>query len=134
MEEKCSYCNKEMDKKKLTRDHMVAKTKGGSEEDFNMTWACRSCNSKKSNKDLSVFLKENNIRNFKKSVDMKPVEVPVVRNWGNSEYTKLVRINATHHKFLKELKMGRFSIAGKLSIIIEKYVKNEKRRASLPKM
>ena len=43
------------------------------------------------------------------------------RDWSNTKYTKLVRISGENHEFLKQLKMGRCKMAGKLDIIISQY-------------
>ena len=51
---KCAYCDKK--DTPLEIDHIVPKSKGGSNSVTNLVIACRSCNEKKSNKSLSEFL------------------------------------------------------------------------------
>lgn len=45
----CVYCGS---KRFLSLDHLIPKKKNGSESSDNIVWACRSCNSSKSDKDL----------------------------------------------------------------------------------
>lgn len=40
---KCAYCGERGD----TKDHVVPKSRGGSDDPSNLVWACRSCNSRK---------------------------------------------------------------------------------------
>lgn len=51
----CSYCGR---KTKLQIDHVVALTKGGTDEFDNVAPACERCNKKKGNRSLIVFLRE----------------------------------------------------------------------------
>ena len=51
---RCAYCNQESDK--LTVDHVVPLSRGGTNDISNILPACRSCNSKKNNKSLLAFL------------------------------------------------------------------------------
>ncbi len=62
---KCAYCSKEGIP--LEIDHVVPKSKGGSNRVSNLTIACRSCNEKKGNKPIKEFLKETQIRGSCKS-------------------------------------------------------------------
>lgn len=55
----CSYCGGVAD----TVDHIVALSRGGENHWTNMTAACLSCNSRKHNKSLLVFLLELNTPN-----------------------------------------------------------------------
>ena len=50
----CAYCDKK--DIPLEIDHIIPKSKGGSDSVTNLVIACRSCNEKKSNKSLSEFL------------------------------------------------------------------------------
>ncbi len=45
----CCYCGEQ---NQLSIDHLIPKSKGGSDEADNMVWACRSCNSAKGNTDI----------------------------------------------------------------------------------
>jgi 5-methylcytosine-specific restriction endonuclease McrA len=51
----CSYCGK---KARLQIDHIVALTKGGRDDFDNAAPACETCNKKKGNRSLIVFLRE----------------------------------------------------------------------------
>ena len=52
---KCVYCNEE--DTRLEIDHIVPKSKGGSNRVSNLTIVCRDCNSTKANNPLQEFLK-----------------------------------------------------------------------------
>lgn len=52
--DRCSYCGRLTDD--IQRDHVVAKSRGGSDGDHNRVPACRSCNSKKSDKPFLLWL------------------------------------------------------------------------------
>jgi 5-methylcytosine-specific restriction endonuclease McrA len=52
--DRCVYCNRKMEN--LTMDHIVPVISGGSNSIDNITFACKSCNSKKSSKSLLLFL------------------------------------------------------------------------------
>ncbi len=49
----CVYCNKKYPKTYLSVDHLVPKSKGGSNSWTNLVTACRPCNRKKGSKNLS---------------------------------------------------------------------------------
>ena len=44
---KCAYCDKELDTKSATIDHIVPKYKGGHNVKSNMVWSCSKCNRSK---------------------------------------------------------------------------------------
>lgn len=52
----CSYCNQWSEK--LTRDHIVPVSEGGTDDPDNIVPACQSCNSKKHAKSLLQFAQE----------------------------------------------------------------------------
>ena len=56
----CAYCKKplELGGGDLTLDHVIPIVKGGEHSKRNVVPACRSCNSRKSSRDLVVFLDE----------------------------------------------------------------------------
>jgi hypothetical protein len=45
----CQYCLEKIPYSQATEDHWYPKEKGGSNHDFNLVLACKSCNSKKAN-------------------------------------------------------------------------------------
>jgi hypothetical protein len=51
--EVCAYCNKKSEK--LTEEHILPLSKGGPDEEHNLIWVCRSCNSKKRDQGLYEF-------------------------------------------------------------------------------
>lgn len=57
----CSYCGLHGDEKTLVVDHILARNKGGGNEDYNLTTACISCNSKKTDMDVDKFLVKNDL-------------------------------------------------------------------------
>ena len=48
----CSYCGNTYEIEKLTMDHVIPLSKGGSDTKDNLVPACRSCNSKKYNRSI----------------------------------------------------------------------------------
>ena len=48
----CQYCNDVFEKKELTIDHLIPKSKGGITSWENVTTSCKGCNNKKGNSDL----------------------------------------------------------------------------------
>jgi hypothetical protein len=52
---RCSYCDKT--NVALTKDHVIPKSKGGSNRVSNLTCACTRCNDKKDNISIMIFLK-----------------------------------------------------------------------------
>lgn len=51
----CAYCGIGFDEAEFTIDHIVPRSKGGSNKDHNLLAACRSCNTSKNTSDLDVF-------------------------------------------------------------------------------
>lgn len=49
----CNYCGS---KKHLATDHLIPRKKGGLDIGENLVWACRTCNSSKSDKDLMAWM------------------------------------------------------------------------------
>lgn len=50
----CPYCNKPIIKPQV--DHVIPTTIGGSDEDDNLGYCCKSCNNSKGNKQLIIWL------------------------------------------------------------------------------
>lgn len=70
---KCVYCG-EQNKTKLTIDHVIPKSKGGSNSWQNLVTCCKSCNIKKDNKTLEEVDME------LKSIPYKPTYIQFVKN------------------------------------------------------
>lgn len=51
----CQYCGAKLEWSELHVDHIVAKSKGGSNKDENYITACARCNSSKCDKSLSAY-------------------------------------------------------------------------------
>lgn len=49
----CMYCKKEFDRKKLTIDHVIPRSRGGTNAWNNVVACCKPCNTKKGDKPLS---------------------------------------------------------------------------------
>ena len=66
---KCAYCDERMELKwgdtelAFTIDHIEARARGGTDNIFNLTFACQSCNSMKKDKDAGWFA--NNVKRLK---------------------------------------------------------------------
>lgn len=54
---RCKYCLKPMTLKEATRDHVVPRAKGGSNQKSNTVAACEPCNRAKGDQELSKFLR-----------------------------------------------------------------------------
>lgn len=54
---RCKYCLIPLTLKTATRDHVVPRSKGGSNLRHNTVAACESCNKAKGNKDAKLFLR-----------------------------------------------------------------------------
>ena len=97
--DRCSYCGE----KAIEIDHIVSKSKGGSNSMHNLTPACRSCNEKKSNLSLKEFGKLMN-KDFSKLEPKKlPKDAAIVqsaRNYMVKEIIKIVPNTTTHDAWL----------------------------------
>lgn len=51
----CAYCGKSISRSEMTIDHIVPKSKGGSNDDDNLLPACRACNLGKGRMSLEEF-------------------------------------------------------------------------------
>lgn len=51
----CVYCNKKGDRKTLTIDHVIPKSKGGKDTWVNLVTSCRKCNLEKADLTLKEF-------------------------------------------------------------------------------
>ena len=66
---KCAYCDERMELKwgdtelAFTIDHIEARARGGTDNIFNLTFCCQSCNSMKKDKDAGWFA--NNVKRLK---------------------------------------------------------------------
>lgn len=58
----CTYCGIGGNEQTLTVDHIVPRTKGGDNSDVNLTTACLSCNSRKSDIDANEFIEHHGLR------------------------------------------------------------------------
>ena len=96
---RCSYCGAKAEE----IDHIIPKSKGGSNSTYNLTPACRSCNEKKSNLSLKEFGKLMN----KDYSQLEPKKLPKnaaivqsARNYMAKEIAKLVPDTTTHEAWL----------------------------------
>ena len=96
---KCSYCSKQAQE----IDHIVPRSKGGTNSVNNLTATCRACNEKKSNLSLKEFGKLVG-KNFSKIEPKKlPKDAAIVqsaRNYMVKEITKLIPDTTTHDAWL----------------------------------
>jgi len=52
----CFYCNEFYYKKHLTKDHVIPKSRGGTNHKSNLFACCKGCNVLKSNLNLTAFI------------------------------------------------------------------------------
>jgi 5-methylcytosine-specific restriction endonuclease McrA len=64
-ENKCAYCNSTDN---ITLDHVIPVSKGGNTTIDNIILACRSCNCKRGNKDLCLFVSEEKYKSINKKI------------------------------------------------------------------
>ena len=96
---RCSYCGE----KATEIDHIVSKSKGGSNSTHNLTPACRSCNEKKSNLSLKEFGKIMNKDYSQLEPKKLPKDAAIVqsaRNYMVKEITKLVPDTTTYDAWI----------------------------------
>jgi len=58
----CAYCNTRLSRRSVTRDHVIPRSRGGSNAPDNLVPCCQQCNLRKSNKPLWKFLLERGAR------------------------------------------------------------------------
>ena len=93
---RCPYCGEKAEE----MDHIISKSKGGSNSVYNLTPTCRSCNEKKSNLSLKEFGKLMNKDFSKLEPKNLPKDAAIVqsaRNYMIKEITKIVP-NATTYE------------------------------------
>ena len=96
---KCSYCGKQAQE----IDHIVPRSKGGTNSVNNLTATCRACNEKKSNLSLKEFGKLVGKKFSKIEPKKLPKDAAIVqsaRNYMVKEITKLVPDTTTHDAWL----------------------------------
>ena len=96
---RCSYCGAKAEE----IDHIIPKSKGGSNSTYNFTPACRSCNEKKSNLSLKEFGKLMNKDYSQLEPKKLPKDAAIVqsaRNYMVKEITKLVSDTTTYDAWM----------------------------------
>lgn len=103
---KCAYCGKEGTKEKLEIEHIIPKSRGGSNRVNNLTLACHKCNQKKGNQTAKEFgypqvevnvkkpLKDTAMMNSSRKamfIELKKIGLPIKTGTGGR--TKWNRIN-----------------------------------------
>lgn len=56
----CAYCGATIEQTKLTLDHLIPYSEGGSNDQTNLVTCCNSCNSRKGTQDWRNFIFLNN--------------------------------------------------------------------------
>ena len=70
----CFYCKTKLswrnqnDPSRATIDHVIPKSKGGSDEESNLVICCRGCNGKKGDLTMEEFLEINSVLSFKRKM------------------------------------------------------------------
>ena len=96
---KCSYCGKQAQE----IDHIVPRSKGGTNSVNNLTATCRACNEKKSNLSLKAFGKLMNKDYSHLEPKKLPKDAAIVqsaRNYMVKEITRLIPDTTTHDAWL----------------------------------
>ena len=96
---RCSYCGEKAEE----IDHIVPRTKDGTNSTYNLTPACRSCNEKKSNLSLKEFGKLMNKDYSHLEPKKLPKDAAIVqsaRNYMVKEITKIVPDTTTYEAWL----------------------------------
>ena len=90
----CMYCGHQLHESELTRDHVTPMSRGGKDRWSNVVTACRSCNTRKGNRNPE-------------QAQMPLLAIPYVPNW--AEYLALSnrKILADQMEFLKSQFSGR---------------------------
>ena len=86
---KCAYCGSDC---KLEIEHLVPKSRGGSNRVSNLVMACRKCNESKSTKTLEEFLSK------------KPAQLARIQAQQRNPLCDAAAVNATKYKLLETLK------------------------------
>lgn len=84
----CAYCGAEGD----SVDHIIPRTKGGSDDVENLVCACRHCNTQKNNRDLCMFLNDRLLMG--ETVDIESIE-------NNPKLNKYVYFDKMTNRFIK---------------------------------
>ena len=58
----CEYCWREITRANRTVDHVVPKSRGGTNDKKNILVACKECNQEKGVRDVAFFLYERRMR------------------------------------------------------------------------
>ncbi len=81
----CNGCKARFDFADMTLDHIVPRSKGGSDEFRNLQLLCRRCNGIKGDRDmayLTAYLEEDRCqRELRKAIAEAFVSNPSIRNW-----------------------------------------------------
>ena len=109
----CEYCGQ----KGTTVDHIIPKTKGGLDVPENTVCSCLSCNMKKSNRDLAVFLNE---------MIVTSVDFELDRILSNSKIMRYVIFDDARSKFVSRDVTGQVTQCNATDIEEEKEEEKEK--------
>ncbi|GAA5533943.1 hypothetical protein Dalu01_02351 [Deinococcus aluminii] len=87
-DDKCAYCGKKGEEV----EHLVPRSRGGSNRISNLVWSCRKCNQKKSSQTLEEFLAK------------KPALLHKIQEQQRASLTDSAAVNATKYRLLEELR------------------------------
>ncbi len=125
---KCAYCGKEGTKEKLEIEHIIPKSRGGSNRISNLTLACHKCNQKKGNMTAKEFghpnvqnnkkqLKDTAIMNSSRKIilnELQQFELPIeLGSGGRTKYNR-IKNNLPKTHYFDASCVGK--LAGKLKI------------------
>ena len=107
---RCSYCGAKAEE----IDHIIPKSKGGSNSTYNLTPACRSCNEKKSNLSLKEFGKLMNKDYSKLEPKKLPKNAAIVqsaRNYMVKEITKIIPDTTTYDAWMTKYNRNQLGLS-----------------------
>ncbi len=79
----CFYCNVTLSQKEASVDHIIPKSKGGSNDPSNYLISCRKCNSDRGSLDINIWVDK--IINSEYNINMNKTVVGRVSWWNDSK-------------------------------------------------
>lgn len=104
LKESCSYCGS---KENLTVDHIIPLSKGGNDSSLNKTTACKSCNSSKKDKELTLFLNDNIDNKLLKLDVISIINDEKLKQYVDFKGGKFVTLHVTESNALDKIRLDK---------------------------